>query len=342
MVGRFCVLLVFLFGLVSLASAQQTTPAKEKEPVAKVAGQSIYEEDLTPIIQSQMFQLQKQEYQIKSAAVENVIHQKLLEDEAKTRGITVGTLLEQEVNSKVTTPSDSEVDAFYLAQRDRINRPLEDVKTQIIQVLQQNKTQQAREKFLLRLRDKAQVAIYLTEPKLMLGFDPARVRGNAEASVTIVEFSDFQCPFCGQAYLTVKGVVAKYEGRVKLAYRDFPLRQIHPQAQGAAEAGRCAAEQGKFWEYHDRLFENQGKLDRASLVEYAEALGLDRKQFESCVASGRFQAQIEQDLQDGTISGVNGTPAFFINGTMINGAQPAFEFEKVIDAAMAANAKKNP
>ena len=328
------------FGLLPLGWSQESAPARAKEPVAKVAGQPIYEEDLIPMIQSQMFQVRKQEYQIKSIAVENLIKQRLLESEAKAMGLSVAALLEQEVNSKAAAATDAEVEAFYLAQKDRINRPLDDVKTQLRQALQQGKLQQAQESFVHRLRDKAEVAVYLNEPKLVLGFDPARVRGNTEAAVTIVEFSDFQCPFCGQGYSVMKAVLAKYDGRVRLAYRDFPLRQIHPQAQGAAEAARCAGEQGKFWEYHDRLFENQSKLDRASLVEHAASVGIDPKQFEGCLASGKFQAQIERDLQEGTGAGVNGTPAFFINGTLISGAQPASAFEKVIDAEMAAGGQK--
>ncbi len=144
-------------------------------------------------------------------AMESVIQQKLLESEAKARGLTVAALLEQEVNSKAAAPSDAELEAFYLAQKDRINRPLDEVKTQIRQALQQGKLQQAQEGFIRQLRNKAQVAVYLNEPKLAVSLDPARVRGNSDAPVTIVEFSDFQCPFCGQAFSVLKAVMAKYK-----------------------------------------------------------------------------------------------------------------------------------
>ena len=153
--------------------------------------------------------------------------------------------------------------------------------------------------------------------------------------VTIVEFSDFQCPFCRKAYAVVKEVLSNHEGQVKVAYRDFPLRQIHPQAQIAAEAGRCAMEQGKFWQYHDRLFENQNKLD-----EHATGLGLNPKQFETCLDSGKYSAQIEEDVQAGNRLGVTGTPAFFINGVLVSGAQPASVFENRIAAELAAHAQQ--
>jgi len=164
--------------------------------------------------------------------------------------------------------------------------------------------------------------------------DPVRVRGNSDAPITIVEFGDFQCPFCREVQSTLKAVMDKYQGRVRLGFRDFPLRQIHPQAQSAAEAGRCAAEQGKFWEYHDLLYANQGKLDQNGLKEQARTAALDVERFDACLAGGRFKPQIESDLQSGTGAGITGTPGFFINGVPLTGAQPLSEFEKIIDSQL--------
>ncbi len=151
----------------------------------------------------------------------------------------------------------------------------------------------------------------------------------------IVEFSDFQCPYCQSAEATLKKLLAKYEGRVSLAYRDLPLKDIHPQAELAAEAGRCAGEQGRFWEYHDLLFQNQGKLNHDGLIEEARTLKLDEKQFDSCLSSDKYKTQIEEDRQAGLRAGVNGTPGFFINGNMVSGNQPQDSFEKVIEAELA-------
>ena len=126
------------------------------------------------------------------------------------------------------------------------------------------------------------------------------------------------------------------EGTVALAFRDMPITQIHPFAQGAAEASRCAGEQGKFWEYHDLLFGDQGSLDRNGLIAKAAKLQLDAKQFDSCISSEKFKAQVQQDSQEGMRAGVSGTPGFFINGIFMSGAQPEATFEKAIEEQLAA------
>jgi protein-disulfide isomerase len=213
------------------------------------------------------------------------------------------------------------------------------VKSRIAEVMRQQRLKQARQAYLASLTVGADVDNYMEAPRIEVSYDPARVRGDKSASVTIVEFSDFQCPFCRKAHPVLKELLSKYEGKVKLAYRDFPLREIHPDAGNAAEASRCAAEQGKFWEYHDRLFENQNKLDQASLGGQAEELGLDRNQFDACLTSGKFHAQVERDYREGIRAGVTGTPAFFINGVVLTGALPLAAFEKVIEEELAAIGK---
>src|SRR4030095_1771159 len=187
-----------------------------------------------------------------------------------------------------------------------------------------------------RLREQAKVSILLGPPRTQVGFDPARVRGNPKAKVMIVEFSDFQCPFCGQVQGTLKSILAKHGESVALAFRDMPVSQIHPQAMGAAQAARCAGEQGKFWEYHDLLFAEQAWLDKPALVTKAQKLQLEEKQFDACLASEKYKAQIQQDSQEGMKAGVNGTPGFFINGVFISGAQPEAAFEKLIQEQLAA------
>jgi protein-disulfide isomerase len=313
---------------------------QQQEPLATVDGEPVNELDLLKLAGSQLAQLRNQEYQIKSGALQEVIRQKLLEREAKKRGVSSEKLLEQEVNAKVPESTELEIEAFYLAQKDRINRPMADVRAQIAAVLKRAKTEKAREQYLDSLRQKAEVAVYLRPPKTEVSFDPSRLRGNPKAPVTIVEFSDFECPFCTRVQPTLKEVLAKYEGRVRLSYRDFPLREMHPKALSAAEAARCAADQGKFWEYHDALFADRSKLDSANLVDHARVLNLDIKSFESCLSSGKYKAKVEQDAQEGGKAGVSGTPAFFINGVFLSGAQPLAEFEKIIDAELAAVGSK--
>lgn len=161
--------------------------------------------------------------------------------------------------------------------------------------------------------------------------------GSEDAPVTIIEFSDFQCPFCSRFFSqTYPQIKQEYEGKVRFVYRDFPLTSIHENAQKAAEAAECADEQGKFWEYHDMLFSNSQALDDASLKSYASQLGLDSNAFNQCLDSGKYTEEVQKDYQEGISYGVTGTPAFFINGVSIIGAQPYANFKAVIDAALQA------
>ncbi len=171
-----------------------------------------------------------------------------------------------------------------------------------------------------------------------VSLDDDPVKGSPDAPVTIVEFSEFQCPYCGYY---VREVFPKIDeayiktGKVKYVFRDFPLLSIHPNAQKAAEAAGCAGQQGKFWEYHDVLFAHQDALDVPSLKQYAADLGLDTAQFDACLDSGAMADEVAKDLADGQQHGVSGTPAFFVNGIKLTGAQPFEAFQDLIDEELA-------
>jgi protein-disulfide isomerase len=334
--GLFSISLIL--GSCTLAS-QNASQTKPKEPLAVVAGQPITDDDLLPFIQAQLFQLRLQEYDIKSKALENLVNQRLSEAEAKKKGISTEKLLEQEVDAKVAEPTEGELKSLYIVQKQQLGKPFEELRPQLQQLLKKAKIQEAREDYYKRLREQAGASILLQRPKVEVAYDPARLRGNPKASVIIVEFSDFQCPYCQSVQATLKNLLAKYEGRVSLGYRDLPLRDIHPQAELAAEASRCAEEQGKFWELHDLMFANQNKLDRPGLLGLAHDLKVDEKQFDSCLTSGKYQAQIEQDRQLGLRAGVSGTPGFFINGNMLSGNLPQDSFEKIIQAELSSSPK---
>jgi protein-disulfide isomerase len=311
--------------------AQSSGATKPKQAVATVAGEAIYDYDLTPSIQGQILRLRNEEYEIKKKALDSLIEQKLLAQAAKKKGISTEQLLKQEVDAKVQQPNQAELQAYYLAQKDRWNRPYNEVKDQLRARLVQAKVEQAREDYLQGLRaGGANVVVLLAPPKIQVGYDPARLRGNPKAPVMIVEFSDFQCPYCRQVEPTLKVLLAKYPNKVSLAYRDFPIAQIHSQAELAAEASRCAGEQGKFWEYHDQLY-NTSNLGRAALLDYARALKLDDKQFDACLSGGKHKAEVAQDVQEGTLAGVSGTPGFFINGVALSGALPLDTFARTVD-----------
>jgi len=216
--------------------------------------------------------------------------------------------------------------------------------TDIRQKLTSEQTQlfQTRREYLKNYGKPGAGRTSLPADQVEVSFDPARIRGSARAPVMIVEFSDFQCPFCRKVQPTLRNLLTKYDGRVSLAYRDFPLRGMHGQAELGAESSRCAGEQGKFWEYHDLLFANPDKLNRTGLLELARSLTLDQRKFESCLSSGKHRPEIEKDLQDGIRAGVMGTPGIFINGVLLSGAQPESVFEKAIESALANTEKRRP
>jgi protein-disulfide isomerase len=165
--------------------------------------------------------------------------------------------------------------------------------------------------------------------------------GPADAPVTIIEFSDFECPFCKRFHdETFDRILDTYEGRVRYVYRDFPLSSIHPAAQKAAEAAECADEQGQFWAIHEQLFAAQADWANASnvteaLKSYAAELGLDGSEFDECLDTGRYAAEVLEDLSDGTAYGIMGTPTFYVNGVELAGAQPFSAFQEVIDRQLA-------
>lgn len=173
--------------------------------------------------------------------------------------------------------------------------------------------------------------------RVEVGVDDDYVKGDPNAPITIVEFSDFECPFCARFYSqTLPSIQQKYidTGKVKFVYRDFPLG-FHKNAQKAAEAAQCAGDQGKYWEFHDKIFENQPSLNLENLKKWAMELNLDVNEFNQCLDSGKYYDEVQQDMKDGTAAGVKGTPAFFINGVFLSGAQPFSAFEQIIEAELA-------
>jgi len=160
------------------------------------------------------------------------------------------------------------------------------------------------------------------------------IRGDVNAPITIVEFSDFQCPYCSRFHDTMNEVMENYPNEVKWVYKHFPLDSIHPTAREAAEASECAGEQNKFWEYNDELFDNQSKIRSSYFPKVAESVGLNLEQFNQCLDSGKYADKVEEDYQEGIELGVRGTPGGFINGEEIGGAQPYSVLSEIIDGLL--------
>jgi protein-disulfide isomerase len=327
------------------ASSGSAAPAKPKASAATAAagaGDVVATVDGTPItrgeletqVKSQLVEIDNQRYEVLSEGLDGMVSQALLEKEAKARGITPDALIQQEVTSKLSTPSDADIQKVYDANKAQLGgATLDQVKDRIVQYLQGQQESELQEKFIGGLRSKYKTTIALKPPKIEVAEGESPSRGPANAPVTIIEFSDYECPFCKRAEPTVEQVVATYPDKVRLVYRNYPL-PFHKSARPAAEAAMCAKAQGKFWEYHEKVFAAPS-LDEASLKQIAGDIGLDQAQFDACFANKEGSKAIEQDIADATAVGVRGTPAFFINGRMISGAQPFEKFKVIIDEEIA-------
>ncbi len=317
---------------------QSQVPADSSQaPIAEIGGKPVYEQAVDSRVQGRLMQLQRQEYEIRKQALDSYIDQEVLADKAEAEGATPQELLKREVDAKIPPPSDDAVRAYYVAQPNLQGRPFDQMKEQLRQTLRNALIAKARKDYIAGLRAKANVQVLLEPPRFHVTYDSARLRGNPDAPVKIVEFADFQCPYCRAAESTVNQILAKYPGKVSLAYRDFPLSQIHTYAEKAAEASRCAEAQGKFWAYHDLLFTDPPRLDQKSLEADAATLHLNQQQFDSCLTSGKYAAAIQNDRDAAMALGVSGTPSFFINGTPLTGDQPLAVFEKSIQEALASS-----
>jgi protein-disulfide isomerase len=315
-------------------------PAGDPTPALRIGDETISLGELDAWIKEQLFQQETRNgeaaklYEVRAQGADNFVSQRLLEAEAEKRGVSAEDLLETEARKRMEVP-EAEVERFYEEHKQSFGeRPIDEVKTQIREHLERRRAPEAAREYVDTLREAAQVTVLLERPRTPVeAIGPAR--GPADAPITIVEFSDYQCPFCRRAEPTVEEVLKRYEGKIRFVYRHFPLDRIHPQARGASEAAACADKQGKFWEYHAALFEENAQFDRPSLDALAEQLGLDTAAFASCLEEGATKQLVENDVQAGTAAGVTGTPAFFINGIPLRGAVPASDFQRIIDQELA-------
>jgi protein-disulfide isomerase len=308
------------------------------EPLAEINGEAITVKDLEDALGSRLAKLEEQLYDLKRRELDSLIARRLLAQEAVRRGISVPALLDAEVTAKVGLVSEKEIEDFYHQNKARMRGDETEARQKIRAFLQQQKLNARRDAFVESLRSRGQVVVRLSPPpaiRVEVSIHGAPVRGSADAPVTIVEFSDFECPFCKQTRPTLKQLLERYPGKVRLVYRDFPLDSIHPQARRAAEAARCASDQGKFWEYHDVLFTQSPELALEDLRRYGGQVGLDVTKFDACLTAGVYKAAVQRDLDEGTRLGITGTPAFFINGRILSGAQPIEAFTRLIDQELA-------
>ncbi len=307
--------------------------------VATVGDKKITRAQLEDATRAKLIEIENEKYDALREALDGMIADDLVKREAEARKTTPDALLTEEVEKKIPTPSDQEVQKVYEENKDQLGgQSLEQIKPKIVQYLKSQKEEERRNAFVAELKKKYPTTVSLRPPVVDVATAGRPERGAKNPQVTIIEFSDYQCPFCRRAESTVEQVMNTYGDKVRLVYRDYPL-PMHPQARPASEAAACANEQGKFWEYHAKLFHGDG-LEPDKLKTYADQVGLDRKKFDECLEKKPYKDAIDKDFADGEKAGVNGTPAFFINGRMLSGAQPFEKFKEVIDEELAAGGKK--
>jgi len=330
--------LVFLLAIACSASGRQPAPPAPSDVVATVGGVSI---TLAQVDQKALQEpasnfgdvtLAEATYEARRAAANEIVANILLDQEAKRWSVDRAALYQQEVTSKVKPVDDQEVSAWYAANPDRVQgAPLDKVRGPILSLLKQMHAQEAREAYLGTLKAKTPVRLSLEPPRAQVAAGNSPAKGAANAPIELIEFADFQCPYCRAVSPTVTKILNTYGDRIRFVYRNFPL-DIHPDAKPAAEAAQCANEQGRFWPYHDRLFSTPNQpLSVADLKHAATMIGLDADRFNTCVDAHKYRAVVDADTRAGTEAGVTGTPAFFINGRLLSGAQPYEAFKRLID-----------
>lgn len=294
------------------------TPAERARVFATVNGKNITSGDIEDSLRPLVFSVQEQVHTLRKRALDVKINDLLLEAEAQKRKVTTGALLEAEVKPVATTDADAQ--KFYDENKERINGEFAQVKPQIVEYLSEQAKGKATSAFADRLRATAAIQTFLTEPvppTYDIATDDQPAKGAAAAAVTIVEFTDYECPSCAQQFPVLERIISEMGDRVRVVVRDYPLAQ-HTHAFKAAEAAEAAREQDKYWEYTALLFRNQSALEVANLKQYAASLGLDRARFDAALDSGKFADKVRRDITDGDKVGVSGTPSLFVNGKRVN------------------------
>ena len=315
---------------------------QDSETIASIDGQAISQAELDAWIKEDLFREQTEDraavelYELRARSLERLIDQRVLEAEAKRRGVSTEDVLRAEREARGAI-SDEQVTAFYEKSKQKMGGATRD---QVADRIRSFLDEQRAGEITADLRKRSKITLMLEPPRVSVAAEGPSL-GPVDAPVTIVEFSDFQCPYCGRVASTVMQIHERYPQQVRIVYRNLPLENIHPNARPTAEAAACANAQGRFWEFHDQAFANQRALSAPDLQRYAKEAGLDVAAFDQCVKERKFQALVEFDLKAATEAAAAagkrglGTPAFFVNGILLSGAKPADEFYRLIDAELA-------
>jgi len=304
--------------------------------IAEVGGVKLTATDLDREESSKLLQARNSYYQAQSKALEDLIDKTLLEQKAKSEHLTVDQLTARDIKSQVKDPTEDQMEVYYEGLG--TDQPYSAVRDRILEKIRQIRTEKARAAYVATLREKNNVFITLAPPSANVDLANATTLGPKEAPVMVVEFADYECPYCQKVASDITKLQGEFGGKVAVAYKDFPL-PMHAHAEKAAEAVRCAGMQGKFWEMHDQLFKSRD-LDVGQLKTQAHALNLDSPQFDKCLDSGEATQLVQKDRQEGVQLGLTGTPSFFVNGHFFSGALDYNTLHQIVEQQLAQSTKQ--
>jgi protein-disulfide isomerase len=300
------------------------------EVVAEVNGVKITRQELETKESSKLLQVLYQSYAVEEGALEDLIDQQLLALEAARQQVSVAQLEAREIDAKVKDPSEAQLRMYY---EDAItDEPYAAVRGKILSELHQRRRAKVRAAYLQQLRERYPVVVRLAPPVEAVTAGAAPRLGSAQAPVQVIEFGDFQCPYCIKVFPEVQRLHAEFGEQVAIYFKDMPL-PIHAYAEQAAEASHCAEAQGKYWAYHDLLFSGRG-LEEKQLKQYARELKLDEGQFAACLEQGKEAGVVEKSLAEARQLGLTGTPSFFINGHFLSGSVDYAALRGMVEQAL--------
>jgi len=338
--GIFVVLVASIALLAACSKGSKAAPAATPTPMqskgdvaATVNGTPITIEELDATLKNQLARVQTQIYQIRKQGLDSMIEDKLIAEAAKKKGKSVEEFTKEEIDAKVQEPTEQEVRSLYDARKGQETLPFEKVKDQLITFLKQSRKNQAKQNLVASLKKDADIKVALEVPRVKIDVGDAPAMGPKDAKVTLVEFSDYQCPFCKRVRPTIWQLVDQYKDKMRYVFLDFPL-SFHQFSRKAHEGSRCAGDQGKYFEYNRKIFDNQTNLSVDDLKKYAKDLMLNTTRFNKCLDSGAHAKDVDKSIALGSSVGVTGTPSFFINGIQLSGAQPVGAFKDIIDGEL--------
>jgi protein-disulfide isomerase len=299
--------------------------------VAEIGAVKLTMSDLEQQESAKLLQARYDFYQAESKALEDLIDKTLLQQKAKSENLTVDQLLDREVKSQVKDPTEDQMRVYYEGLE--TEQPYETVRGKILEKIRALRTSKVRVAYIKTLRAESSVSVTLAPPSTAVDLENANLLGSKDAPVVLVEFADYECPYCQKVAPEIKKLKDEFGGKLAVAYKDFPL-PMHAHAEKAAEAVRCAGKQGQFWAFHDELFSSK-ELDVDQLKVQARALKLDSAAFDTCLDAGETAAAVQRDREQGLRLGLSGTPSFFINGHFLSGALDYATLRKVIDQQLA-------